>query len=85
MVLKGVSVATGLGNAADRDGSQILLGDEDSLQTISRIVLVSELEARVLRARHCRSVPASVILYAIFIASLLFRMPVEKTFEFERG
>lgn len=58
-------------------------GPED--MSIDRKLLISGLEARIQRARHCRSVPESVIVYIIFIVSLLVRIPVDKTFQFERG
>ena len=65
--------------------SEALLDACGEESTVDRRALITELESRALRARYCRSVPASVILYIIFITSLLTRMPVDKTFEFERG
>ena len=73
--------------SAISDGAALdpLLDGSPETSVITRKVLITGLEARVARARHCRSVPASVGLYIIFITSLLVRMPVDKTFEFERG
>lgn len=86
------------GSVDVRPGAPTTLGIDDKLMAsesllswgpdaiaIERGMLVSALEKRVQRARQCRSVPESVLLYVIFIVALLVRMPVNKTFEFERG
>ena len=82
----GTSVHSIPDRCGDNTEAPLLLPERDSIDsTIDRKVLLSGLEARTSRARHCRSVPASVILYVVFITSILVRMPVDKTFDFEHG
>lgn len=77
------SAPTTLGIDDKLMASESLLSWGPDELAIDRGMLVSGLEKRVQRARQCRSVPESVILYVIFIIALLVRMPVDKTFEFE--
>lgn len=53
--------------------------------TIDRKLLISCLDARIQRAQRCRAVPRAVVIYIVFIVALLVRMPVEVSYEFERG
>jgi hypothetical protein len=64
--------------------SESLLFDDAQGVIVTRIQLISELQARVVRANHCRSLPFSILLYILFILSILFRSPVGTSFDFER-
>lgn len=50
---------------------------------IERKGLLRILDRRIERARRCRSVPASLAVYAVFIAALLTHAPVGPSYDFE--
>jgi hypothetical protein len=59
--------------------------DGQALHSVARDKLLAVLAKRRDRAVHCRSLPASVLLYAIFTAAVLIHVQVGPSFDVETG
>lgn len=58
--------------------------DEKPLLSVPRAVMLDVLEKRKYRAAQCRSVPASVFFYCIYIAALLTHVLIGPGYDFEQ-
>ena len=58
--------------------------DEKASLSVPRAVMIDVLEKRKYRAAQCRSVPASVFFYCIYIAALLTHVTIGPGYDFEQ-